>query len=216
MFVERLEKIVEESYTILKEKIRNKGIVVENEASFQLQFAYILKSLGELHEFSKEDNFMIELENNLELDETSSKSNSNKARIDVLLSMENKDFINKCAIELKFLKESSHAEPNNRYDVFLDLSNLEKYKDKGIDICYFILATNHKHYVIKDSYKEETKDFDFRDGKTYTAGTLLSYNTKKNLSLKGEKGYRPNIELKNDYNFEWDCYENMNFLKIKL
>lgn len=52
-----LGKIVEESYAILREKIRCNGIAVENEASFQLQYAYILKSLGELYEFSKDDNF---------------------------------------------------------------------------------------------------------------------------------------------------------------
>ncbi len=216
MFVERLGKIVEESYAILREKIRCNGIAVENEASFQLQYAYILKSLGELYEFSKDDNFLIELESNLKLKEPLIKSKSKNARIDIIISMENKDSKSKCAIELKFFKKSNHREPNNRYDVFLDLFNLEKYQENGIDTCYFILATNHEHYVNQDSYSEDTKDFDFREGRTYTAGTLLSYNTVENLELIEEKGFRPNIELKNDYNFEWDRYENMNFLKIKL
>ena len=45
----RIREIVERSYRLLINKINYGNIKVDNEAGFQLQFAYILKSLGQLY-----------------------------------------------------------------------------------------------------------------------------------------------------------------------
>lgn len=70
-----------------------------------------------------------------------------RARIDLLLRYADEENETKVAIKLKFLKGENQREPNNRYDVFEDLTYLEYYKQHGVDFCYFILATDHVHYV---------------------------------------------------------------------
>lgn len=110
-------------------------------------------------------------------------------------------------LSLNFSK-ANQREPNNRYDVFKDLSNLELYKGVGIDLCYFMIGTNHPHYVNQSQFSLETGSFDFRDGSSYLAGTELVYNT--------AVPYGPPISLKNSYVFKWDIFEleQQFFLKI--
>lgn len=181
---------------------------MDNEASFQLQLSYILKSVGVLYEFKLQDKFIIELENYITLTEESIKSNSNQARVDIILSLGDEKESKRCAIELKYFKKSSHREPNNRYDVFKDLSNLELYKENGIDLCYFMVGTDHEHYVNQDTYSENTKDFDFRDESIYKAGTELIYRT--------TTPYGPPIKLNKSYKFKWKKYQEIYFLKVKV
>lgn len=204
----RMKEVVDTSYKLLINKINHGSIKVDNEAGFQLQFAYILKSLGQLYEHSNDERFSIELEKNIDLESKSAKSNTKKAKIDIFLELKNKDDSYKCAIELKYFKKDNHAEPNNRYKAFADISNLEKYKLKGIDICYFIIGTDHEHYVNQDKYKESAKDFDFRDGAQYTKGKKLVYKT--------ETPEGPPITLNNSYEFKWDKFKNLYFLKLEV
>jgi len=217
-YIKRLEEIVDTSYDLLTNQIAGNAMQVNNEASFQLQFAYILKTLGELYKFSSDDLFTIELENTFTFKSPTRKSKTKTARIDIILTLG--DFTNfaTLAIELKFFKEINHREPNNRYDVFLDLHNLENYRKENVfDITYFILGTDHKHYVNKIDYSNNTSKFDFRDGAHYKAGTELIYGT--------QKPYGDPITLENDYQFEWDTIEkqfngtgdkeNLYFLKVK-
>jgi hypothetical protein len=83
----------------------------------------------------------------------------------------------KSAIELRFLKNKNHREPNNRYAIFKDISNFEAYKENGIDLCYFYISTDHSHYVNQEIYSIDTADFDFRDGFDYKKRKILNYNT---------------------------------------
>ena len=192
----------------MTKKIANKSIKINNEASFQLQLSYILKSVGELYEFKLKDNFIIDLETYITLRKESIKSNSNRARVDILLKLGDKNEQKTCAIELKYFKKNNHREPNNRYDVFKDLSNLEQYKKNGIDLCYFMLGTDHEHYVTQSSYSNKTNDFDFRDDSIYKSGSKLNYET--------GNPYGPPLKLSQDYEFKWKKFENIYFLKVEV
>lgn len=203
-----LEEIVETAYRLLINKIANGGIKAENESSFQLEFGYILKTLGQLYEFRVVDKFHLEFEANFQLNKNSIKSKTKKAIIDLLVYYKDNKSTTKAAIELKFFQKKNHREPNYRYDVFKDLSNIELYKENGIDLCYFILLTDHSHYVNHKCFSVDTKDFDFRDGKKYTSGTILQYRTKN--------PYGPDIKLNKDYKFKWDKVNELYFLKIKI
>lgn len=216
IFIQRLEEIIDRSYSILINQIAGKAIQIDNEASFQLQLAYILKTLGELYKYSSNDLFTIELENTFSINEPFAKSKTKKARVDIILSLGDYSNFATAAIELKFLKAANHREPNNRYDVYLDLHNLEVYKKENLfDITYFILGTDHSHYVNKSKYSEQTSDFDFRHGTKYTSKTKLKYAT--------AKPYGKDLSLDNDYTFNWDFIrkqfnddeEDLYFLKIK-
>lgn len=202
------EEIIETAYRLLTHKLAFGGLTARNESSFQLEFGHILKTLGQLYEFRLSDKFYLEFETYILLNETSMKSKSDRARVDLLLKYKDDNFSTKAAIELKFFKKKNHREPNNRYDVFKDISNLELYKTHGIDICYFILATDHSHYYNQENYSEDTAGFDFRNGKKYKSGTVLQYNTKT--------PYGPDITLRQDYNFAWNEINDLYFLKVKV
>lgn len=201
-------EIVETAYRLLINKLAYGGIHAKNESSFQLELGYILKTLGQLYEFRAVDKFQLEFETYIQLSEQSIKSKSDRARIDLLINYRDDDNATKAAIELKFFKKENHREPNNRYDVFKDLSNLELYKENGIDLCYFFLSTDHSHYVSQESFSIDTADFDFRDGQAYKSGTLLQYRT--------EKPYGPDLKLNRDYKFKWDTVNDLYFLKVKI
>jgi len=202
------EAIVNTAYKLLIHKLAFGGLIAKNEASFQLEFGHILKTIGQLYEFRLTDKFHLEFETYINLTEKSKKSNSYKARVDLLLKYQDNQTSTKTAIELKFFKKENHAEPNNRYKVFEDISNLELYKENDIDLCYFILATDHQHYVNQDDYSIDTGDFDFRDKKTYTKGKVLQYRTK---TPQG-----PDITLGQNYAFNWDVVNDFYFLKLKV
>lgn len=210
MFSDRLIEIVEFAYARLREKINGGRIRVENEASLQLQLSSILKTTGELYERNKSEIFSIELERPVLLpDAVFEKSGTSKAKIDIWLSFEDLETKERgrCAIELKFFKYANHREPNNRYDVFSDIQNLEAYGNTA-DLGFLIAATDHHHYVNhQDSYSSDTSDFDFRHDKSYSAGTVLTYRT--------AKPYGKPITLRNSYSFAWDeCAGGIHFLKL--
>ena len=202
------EEIVETGYKLLTHKLAFGGLTARNENAFQLEFGHILKTLGQLYEFRLVDKFHLEFETYISLNGTSIKSKSERARVDLLLKYQDNDSATKAAIELKYFKKENHREPNNRYDVFKDISNLEMYKEHEIDLCYFILATDHSHYCFQDSYSQDTADFDFRHDRKYKAGKVLQYKT--------SKPFGPDITLKQDYTFKWDKINDLNFLKLKV
>jgi hypothetical protein len=209
MSQDRLIQAFSLSYDCLRRKINGGRIRVENEASLQLHFAAILKTAGELLEIERNEFFSIELEKPVELTKASFvKSGSPRAKIDVFCSYTNTETgtINSCAIEMKHFTKKNHREPNNRYDVFADIRNLENYGGFA-DCCFMIVATDHDHYVSQTSYSLDTGDFDFRNGKSYKAGTAATYRT-------GVPHGDP-ITLDGSYTFAWDTDSSgLHFLKL--
>ena len=208
ILIGRVREIIDISYKILIQKIGNGTINAWNEASFQLEFGSILKTVGNLYEFSTDDKFHMEFESGKLLNAITNKSKSKKARIDIYMEYKNPNLSVKTAIELKFFKRENHREPNNRYDVFQDIRNLEIYKNNDIDLCFFVLGTNHPHYFNAEQYSLDTSDFDFRQGSIYKKGTSLIYNT--------QKPYGAEIVLDSDYEFKWQEIGNFYFLKLEV
>lgn len=206
---QRLIRTFELAYECLRQRIKGGRICVKNEASLQLQFGSIIKEVGELLVWDAEELFTIELEKPVALAAGKfGKSNSNKAKIDIYFTFHNKSAAksHSCAIELKFFKRVNHREPNNRYDVFSDISNLERYGNVA-EHCYLVVATDHEHYVNQDSYSSDTADFDFRDGANYEAGKRLEYRT--------SSPYGAPIVLSGAYTFSWDQVAGgVSFLKL--
>jgi len=208
--IANMKEIVDFGYRILCEKIEHGNIKIDNEAGLQLQLGFILKNIGQLFEFSKNDKFSVLLETKINLSTNSDKSGTKSARCDIELHLENvvDNRKVKCAIELKYFKKENHREPNNRYDYFADLSNLEKYKKQGFDVAYMIIGTDHEHYVNQNDYSNDTADFDFRDKKKYTKGSKLEYRT--------SKPYGSPIVLESNYNFTWNKYKKFYFMKTEI
>ena len=206
-----LDELIQQAFKIFSNKLACGGVVAENEFALQFELGAILKILGHLYEFKLEDKFRLEFESNRLLNKESNKSKTKNARIDILIKYLLNNKKTSAAIELKYFRKKNHREPNNRYDAFNDISNLELYKKNKIDICYFILITDHKHYVSKESYSRDTSDFDLRHGKKYKANTVLSYSTPNK-----PKKYETNITLVQDYDFNWKTLGDFYFLVLKV
>lgn len=210
MLRSRLIDIVEFSYARLRNKINGGRIQVYNESSLQLHLSAILKATGEMFEYKRSEMFSIELEKPHYISNGNfAKSGTKKARIDIFISIE--DTVTReregCGIELKFFKRENQREPNNRYDIYADLQNLERYGDV-CGVGFLIVGTDHDHYVNKMAYSADTADFDTRHGFAYLAGTELTYRT---------GGYGPPITLANSYQFTWDKdVGGVNFLKLQV
>jgi hypothetical protein len=203
-----LTEIIESGYRLLTRKLAHGGLTTRNESAFQLEYGHILKTLGQLYEFRLADKFHLEFETWIPLTENSLKSKSDRTRVDLLLKYKDELSEVKAAIELKFFKKENHREPNNRYDVFQDIANLELYKRHGIDLCYFILATDHAHYYNQESYSPDTADFDFRHQSTYIAGKILQYKT--------PTPYGKDMSLDHSYTFLWNHIQDLYCLKLKV
>lgn len=211
MHDDRLIRVFDLSYECLRRKINGGRIRVENESSLQLQFAAILKSVGELLEVERDEFFSIELEKPVVLLEGAfGKSGSSKAKIDILFSYTNASTktVRSCAVEMKFFKQQNHREPNNRYDVFADLHNLENYGHIA-ELCFMVVGTDHDHYVNQPEYSYATGQFDFREGRKFLGGTTAIYQT--------ANPYGAPITLRGSYEFTWDqAAGGLHFLRVRV
>jgi hypothetical protein len=187
MAVERLKRIVEKAVPILFDQIEGGRVPVQSEASLQLHLGRIVMTVADLEMVSPRETFSIELEKPL--------GGSGRGRLDIWFRLTTDDDREwRCAMELKFFKKASQAEPVNRHKAMLDIARLERCGDVA-DIGFMLVATDHPHYVDWGSYSLDTADFDFRHGRRYVAGTQMIYRT------PGSK--LQSITLRNDYDFTW-------------
>lgn len=188
MSLDRLRRITNLSFSTLFRQISGGRIHCESEATLQLHLGRIISIAADLELVSERETFSIELEKPLRSREGS------RGRIDVWFRLtEDNGREWRCAIELKFFKRENHREPNNRYDVFKDIARLETCGDVA-DLGFMLVATDHQHYVNHETYSEATRDFDFRNGRSYKSGSPLTYRT---------GSYGSPIVLGRDYYFAW-------------
>lgn len=195
---ERLKQIIDTSYKLLCYKIVNEGIIVENEASLQMQFGVILKQIGQLYEFGKNDHFAVKLETWQDISSTL-KSNKGRARCDISLEFASGTTIRKAAIELKYFKHSANeAVTDNRFSLLLDIDNLEQYKTNNPGLlCYEVVYTDNENYTKLDNRsKIKITPTVFGNTEPYAGRT---------------------ITLQKSYSSIWDSYaKEHHFLKIDL
>ena len=220
---QRLKHIVEESYQILCQQICCGKFTVYNEASLQLQFSVILKSIGQLYEFSRDDHFDIELEENIKLKENTSKSQKGKARCDICImiykgmrrptyqdeSLNTNIEYAKCDIELKCFKaKEGETITDNRFAILEDMENLEHYKQQDTNIIgYEIVYTDNKTYPSPNSRSK------IKIGEGHRCQGTITYNSHT-------------VNIQQEYTFHWDKYSGIDvgnsnekdhyFLKVQI
>lgn len=189
--LDRLRYVVRTAVTKLFGQIRGGRIRCESEATLQLHLGRIIAAVADLEIVDERETLSIELEKPL------ADTKGRRGRIDIWFRITDRDGVEaRCAVEMKFFKRANQREPNNRYDVFSDIARLERCGDVA-DLGFMLVATDHAHYVGRGDYRPETGDFDFRHGRSYAAGTMLSYRT--------PKPHGPPIKLVDDYTFIWSA-----------
>lgn len=123
------------------------------------------------------------------------KKQRNTAEIDIFFTVGEDEI--RCAVELKLFKRINQREPNNRYDSYADLANLEIYLEEHCDLGFFVLLTDHAHYYDPGfgPHRPGTADFCLRNGHVYQAQRELAYRT--------PVPYGPPLVLRRDYTFQW-------------
>lgn len=197
---ERIEFIVNTSYCILCNKIANGDIEIPNEASMQLHLGTIMKQLGMLFEYSPKEHFRIEMEAIEDILPTQ-KSSKGKARCDIKLTLSEGKKSCKAFVELKYLKKSANAAvTDNKFFVYCDIENLERYKSKEKNsLCYEIIYTDNLNYTSNNDTQ-----FCVGDGNLLTAGTYPYTKNRK-------------VQIANNYQFKWDIFnKDACFMKLKV
>ena len=195
---ERLKQIIDTSYKLLCNKIVSGNIVVDNEASLQMQLGVILKQIGQLYEFGKNDHFTVDLETWQDISSTS-KSNKGRARCDIYLKYTSETETKEAAIELKYFKYSpNEAVTDNRFSLLLDIENLEQYRSNNSSLlCYEIVYTDNENYTKLDNRSK------------IKITPTISGNTEPYAGRT--------ITLQKSYSSIWDSYaKEHHFLKIDL
>lgn len=203
MSLERLRSIVAFAVPTLFAQIHGGRIHCESEATLQLHLSRIIAMAADLKTVGPFETFGIELEKPLAGDR------ERRGRLDIWFRLTTADAVSwRCALELKLFKKANQREPNNRYDVFKDIARLERCGDVA-DLGFMLVATDHRHYIEQPEYSHDTRDFDFRDGRTYTAGSMLEYRT--------PKPHGAPIALARDYTFRWTPDEsNLRYLLLEV
>lgn len=189
MSIERLRHIVSVAVPTLFGQIYGGRVQCESEATLQLHLGRVIATVADLAMTTPRETFSIELEKPL------ADRGGKRGRMDIWFQLtDGEDRQWRCVIELKFFKRANQREPNNRYDVFKDISRLERCGDVA-DLAFMLVGTDHSHYITKAAYSADTADFDLRHGKSYAAGTMMTYRT--------VKPHGDPITLIGSYDFLW-------------
>jgi hypothetical protein len=193
-----LRSIVNQSVKLLMRQIAGRRLVVDCEAAMQLHLSRILHQLGTLYEFGPEEQFLVQLEAPLKLSGPSPKGESTTPRADIVIAFGCHSFFTTCAIELKYFKKSNARTSHNRYDVYADLANLEKYRAEFIDETYLFVATDDPTYATRSSSGAATKELNLESGHTVGPGTTVTY--------QGKRAPGKPITLIESYTFDWEIH----------
>lgn len=203
------------AYKIVCQKIAACSIDIFNEASLQLHLGTIIKDLGQLYEFSANDHFIIELEK--PFDKVYTSKSSGAARCDIALSFKyDTEVVALAFIELKYFKvscdsNSAEASKDNRFGLFMDIENLETYRERFEDsLCYEIAIAQNKIYA------DPAARSSLKTGNGCWTDQSRTEEDGDNRALVRYAKRKP-IDLKGNYMFEWSSYaDNEHCLIIKL
>ncbi|WP_415279577.1 hypothetical protein [Clostridium perfringens] len=202
----RTRELITFAWSIFSNKVGNRIITINKEASMQLRYAYILQQLIPFIILNKNEKI------DLELETTINDGNTNR-EVDIFIigSDGNDDF--KIAIELKCYKKiSSSGTSRGATDIFMktiydDLYQLELYcKNSGIDIGIELVMHDFINFVKPKKKKAKCWDYDISN--EYKFCGPKSFNT--------PVGGKPvNITLSKNYEFKWENIGEFWFMELE-
>ncbi|OOM78818.1 hypothetical protein [Clostridium sp. BL-8] len=201
---ERAVSMIKTAWDIFSKKVGNGLILINKEASMQLQYAYILKHMIPLIIFKDDEEIELELET------TVSDGISNR-EVDIMVIVNNGEEIFKIAIELKCYRTKA-ASGGNRgatdifmKDVYQDLHLLERYcENKQADIGIGLVMNDYKNFVYPKNKDAKCWDYDISQGAKVG-----------NVHLTTPIGGKPiDIVLNKKYEFKWNEVGEFSFLLL--
>jgi hypothetical protein len=154
---QRLERVLDESWDILSQRIAAGRVRINKEASLQLHYSSIVQGYGEICCIEPAETFVIELE-----------SANERKSIDITCALGDA----RAAIELKcFRKTSNRAIDVDMYDVLHDVERLLSYNDFAVR--KFICLTDNVWYVT-GAHSGHAGSVTIRDGTVYEKGSTIA------------------------------------------
>ena len=194
--------LIKVAWEVFSRKVGNGLILINKEASMQLQYAYILKQMIPLIIFKDYEEIEIELE-------TTVNDGTNTREVDIMVIVNNGEDIYKIAIELKCYRTKASSGGNRgatdifMKDVYQDIHLLERYcENKQANIGIGLVMNDYKSFLYPKN----------KDAKCWTYD--ISQGTKiGKVNLTTPIGGKPiNILLNNEYEFKWNEVGEFSFL----
>ena len=215
-YASRVKEILDEAWKIFKWQFVNKVFVkdIENEAPFQLHFASIIRSIGNMYVLHGET-FYVDLETKWE--SKSNESDEKKKYIDITCGFYKfGEAIPQyaCAIELKFKRKDYGALPHNLFAIYKDIESLEAEvgpdKKNMYSIGRFYFITNNEDYCNKSAYVNKSRQQGDAADSKYKPFGLNEGKLVKDVVYHPEKGSDEDrhVSLDNDYEVSWEKHTN--------
>ncbi len=189
----RMRAAVSFAWSLFARKVGSGLIVINKEASMQLQFSYLLQQILPLITFSKTEQFALELE-------TSTNVDGSSYEMDVLFTGNSESETHRIGIELKCYRTlSSSGGKRVATDIFMkdvdeDLAILERYVEaKHVHEGIALVMNDMEHLVQPKDKIAKCWHYDISHGATFGP-----------VRLSMPIGGKPvSIELRNNYILEW-------------
>lgn len=191
---DRIRELITLAWEIFSKKVGNEVIIVNKEASMQLQYAYILQQLLPMIIINKNEKVYLDLE-------TTINDGIKNREVDIFINGNDNNENFKIAIELKcYRKVASSGRNRGATDIFMknvyeDLFLLEKYcENSGVDIGVALVMNDNNNFVNPKNKKTKCWDYDISQDAEIKGGKTL------NTPIGGKA---IDIRLEKNYKFKW-------------
>lgn len=202
---ERMRAAISLAWAIFSRKAGGGSIIINKEASMQLQYAYVLQQLLPLIKFNEKEQFEIELETGVQV-------NSRGREIDLLFRGRFEDKKHVIAVEMKCYRTlAASGGKRGATDIFMkdvyeDLHLLEQCVSQGIAHEGIGLVMNDLNRLVTPKRKDaKCWDYDISNDASFGPITVTTPIGGKPVS----------ITLQNSYNLSWVRYGSFWFLEVQ-
>ena len=204
-FENRLRLAISAAWHVFTQKVGNGLILINKEASMQLQYAYILKQMLPLTLWQEGESADLELE-------TAVKTKSGSNNIDILLRASSAGKEIAIAIEMKCYRTiAASGGTRGAHDIFMkdvyeDLQVLEEYVAQGHASQGVALVMNDLDRFVNPKVKSgKCWAYDISQGHTFAGGQI-------SIPIGGKDVH---IDLKKRYTFNWTQSGEFWFLELE-
>lgn len=185
--------LIKIAWEVFSRKVGNGLIIINKEASMQLQYAHILKHMLPLIIFEDDENIDIELE-------TTVSDGTRNREVDIMLIVNKGSEVYKIALELKCYRTKTSSGGNRgatdifMKDVYQDINSLELYcENEQADLGIFLVMNDHENFINPKNKNAKCWHYDISQGTIVDKIHLTTPIGGKDID----------ITINNKYEFKW-------------